>query len=111
MPTTKTPTTAYVICVDGFHASESLFVRRGDRYDANAPIVQRHARMFVDADASEQTKSEARAALLPDPAATWQPPPPPKPVQMKATRRFVTPIVTTTDRVIEKGETIMSDDA
>ncbi len=110
--TTKTETTPapMMVALTSIH-TESGLIAKGDELPATDSRVTQHSAYFAPASTSPQELRRLEGDLFAEAVADgWKPEPPPPPVRMRAKRPFHAEIITSTHRLVEKGETFMSDD-
>ncbi len=107
-----TPKTAPtpMIALETVHLEHAV-IRKGDQYMSDDPIVTARPQFFIAADAPQQQVRQAQADnFAKSTEGAWQPDPPPPPIKMKATRRFVAEVVTSKNIDVAAGEEVMSND-
>ncbi len=109
MPT-KTTTPPLMIALTTIVLQDAV-IKKGDTLPGDDPRVTSRTSFFAPADTPTEQLRQLEADLLQDSAtATYQHPAPPPAIRMRARKPFHAEQVTSTHRLVEKGEEFMSDD-
>jgi hypothetical protein len=109
--TTKTSTTPAPLMVAlTTIVLQDTVIHRGDRLPADHPHIAPRVNLFASADLPTEELRALEAELITDSnSATYQHPPAPPPIKMRARRAFEVEVLTSSMRRIEKGEVHFSD--
>ncbi len=87
---------------------EGGMIRKGDMHSSEDPLVARHAKYFIAADATSAEVRKRQAELLADSAVgAFEYPAPPPAVRMRAVRDVV--VERTTTETLPAGTIVLSD--